>query len=169
MPCHKTITTAPFAIERRTLTRLLTRRLAARRWFAVALPFMILLAVGICLDTAYVFVALMYLFLIVPTLVMISYFNEILRVSAIRSTYTQTVTIIPEENRLTVIYNDIKDNENRARIDLSAREYTVNLVKNTIFTAKHILIRTARHEYIIIPTNAFEQSDLLEFESFVMA
>lgn len=107
----------------------------------------------------------MFLFLVVPTLVMIAYFNEILRLSAIRSTYTQTVTINLSVRHITVSYAPVDDGDTPVRIDLSPREYTVDFIRHTRFTPKHILILTAPHEYLIIPTDALDPADLLAFES----
>ncbi len=166
MSCPKTIKTSQFSVPSKTVTRLLVGRLAARKWFVIAMPFVLLATAGLCFDNAFYFVALMYLFLIVPTLVMIAYFNEILRVSAIKSTYAQSVIINLDCDCVTVSYAPITDTDSPVNIDLSDQEYKVDIIRNTFFTARHILIRTAPHDYIIIPMNALESADLLELGYF---
>lgn len=75
----------------------------SHNWWIAALPVSVLLVIGLCIDTRWLFVAAMLLFIVYPAMIAIAWMSLLGRGWATRLCYSQRVTVY-EDNTIEVKY-----------------------------------------------------------------
>lgn len=127
----------------------------ARYWWALAIPVIACLAVGMFINPAFTFVAFMILCIVIPFVMMMLYFNYALTPEATMAVRPHTVTVDPERGI------DV----NFAPDPVTGREYRpVHLdwseVSHAEVRSADVVLRFRRHNYryMIIPNSALAES-----------
>lgn len=151
------ITTAQYTLSASVLVRTVMRRMALRWWWTVTLPVAVLFSLGVAVDAAYAVTALMVIFIVVPTLLMIAYFNVMLRPEAIRTVMRQHAVISWPD--LTVTYSpqpvtDPDTGESRTPATPAPRHIDITKCRATFLSRGHMVIEVTTTDYVIIPASS---------------
>lgn len=148
------IETLPYRISSSRYFSIIFRKLFKKWWSVVLLSFVMMIAIT-CYELRFGIVLLMVIFLVVPLIVLLVYYNYALRPEAFYSVVEKTAII--GEDGIDCIYDE------QYRKVLSWDKVTrVVLAKD----AYHIY--TGSHTYFYVPKDAFAEVDMLQkFEQLI--
>ena len=129
---------------------------SGRWWWAIVLPVISCFALGMALNPAFVFVAFMIVFLIVPLVMMFLYFYHALTPEARMAILSKRLRISPESG-IEVVYEPIGESESApASTHVSWDEVTDIEYRN-----RDVMMHLSgsRYRFMLVPYDAMRDSD----------
>lgn len=123
-----------------------------RNWWIAALPVSVLIVIGLCIDTRWLFVAAMLLFIVYPAMIAMAWMSLLGRRWATRLLYSQRVTVY-DDNTIEVKYLATEG------LDDAALPESVTIAADDIggcrVRGNNIVLNYGDNEQLIIPFKAF--------------
>lgn len=148
------ITTKIYNLTTTVFIRESMKRFLLHNWWWIAIPVVGSIIIGIAIDTRFLFISAMIVFLIIPTILMIVYFNRALSIDARKHIISKYITI-NESSVKTYFINPDPDNMKYILPENETMPLT-DIVDLSV-DKQNMVIRFVGDDnrFIIIPLNAF--------------
>lgn len=155
MSNDKPITTAPFSVKPQRYVSYVMSKWMGRNWAWVALPALVSFALT-AVSIAWLYVALMIVFLVYPTLMMFTYFKYALTPEATNVVYTQIITF----TAMTVERHFIVDD--RFKTVPADQVVAGKDIKSVVLADKNIVLsfKDSAYAFWILPLEALDPNDV---------
>lgn len=152
------ITTDIYNLNTDTFIRESMKNFLSRNWWWIAFPVIISIIIGIGIDTRFLFISAMIIFLIIPTTLMIVYFNQVLSTDARKHIIPRYITI--DESSIIIFFtNPDPDNHEYILPDNETVPLT-DIISLSVNRQNIIITFTGgNNRFIIIPSNAFKNEN----------
>ncbi len=149
MEAPRTITTKPCAVTPQHYFRVLARVWLARNWWVPTLPVIALVMLSV-MNLLFIYVALIVVFVVIPMIFSFLWFSYALHPDCRSSILTKTMEL--SERGIFCTYED-------ERTELIAWER----IAYVRYTSSDIVFHFSRYIFFILPGEAFESNDDLEY------
>lgn len=151
------ITTDIYNITTTVFIRESIKRFLSHNWWWIAIPVVASIIIGVAIDTRFLFISAMIVFLIIPTILMMVYFSRALSIDARKHIIPKYITI-DESSVKTYFINPDPDNMKYILPDNETMPLT-DIVDLSV-DKQNMVLRFVGDDnrFIIIPLNAFNNN-----------
>lgn len=167
------IKTDIFSISTASHARTALSLLAGKWWWVIVIPWLIALALG-TVNIAFIFAAMIWIFMLLPPAVMIAYYNYLLQPVAAKLSRPHYI-VFRDNGNLSIIFPPQEDNENKniKGTDLinRKRNEAIEINRETIIDISEsgsnilIMLRHKGISFILIPTKSIPREGFEFLES----
>jgi hypothetical protein len=162
---NEVYTTRAFRLKPSQYVKAIASMWITRWWWIFAVPLAVILLMAVAMDVRFYVVALMMIFIIIPMILGLVYFNYALTPEACFSTINHTITV----SRVGLRVDYVRETDDERQ--LPAREIPSNDILSYEDTGNSIFVhlRGGRYKIEIIPIEAIDTHDVKPLISLLSA